>query len=50
MAIWQVVIFCGVGFIIGFWSGAWVQRQEEPVSETEESLNKKIAERIKDGI
>ena len=50
MALWQVVIFCGVGFILGFWSGAWVQRQEEPVSESEKSLERKIADRRKDRI
>ena len=48
--LWQAVIFCGVCFVLGFQAGAWIQRQEEPISETEGSLNKKIAERIKDGI
>ena len=50
MEIWQAVVFCGVCFILGFQVGAWVQRQEEPISETEESLNKKIAARIEKGI
>jgi len=46
MEIWQVFIIGGVCFFIGFWFGAWVQKQEDPVCETEKSLNEKIARRL----
>lgn len=50
MAIWQIVVFVIGSFILGFSVGAWWRDSEQEISETEQSLNKKIAERIKDGI
>lgn len=49
MELWQIVIVGGAGFIFGFWTGAWVQRQEEPKSAAELSLERKIVEKSLNG-
>ena len=49
MELWQIFLASGLGFVLGFWFGAWVQRQEEPKSESEISLNEKIAKKLMQG-
>ncbi len=49
MPTWEIAVFVIGSFILGFSVGAWWRDSEREISESEESLNKKIAARLMDG-
>lgn len=46
---WMVFIPFGIGIIAGFIFGAWWRGLEEEESESEESLNEKVARKLRGG-